>query len=271
MANATINYNGIDLGQGDYRLTVLFGGDFAPSVQPRIDVQPVPYGGGVSQGRFDDVLVFDVPVMVEGGNPDDIQDHLDNIGFVLNQPDGDAALFFPNTHIDDRRWNARLSGMSEPFDTTSTSVSFTYTFTAPQAVSEIIALTTQNVAPAGAPHAFNIPVAGVLAGNIEAFPIYTFTATGVVTNITLISVTQDVTLQWTGSLVNTNVLVIDTDPGAMTIEKSSDAGVTFVNALGNMAQLGFPTLNARVSNSMTVLGANNTNLAITYRPRNTTG
>jgi len=53
MANATINFNGVDLGQGDYGVTLLYGFDCVPSVQPRIDLQTVPYGGGVSQGRFD--------------------------------------------------------------------------------------------------------------------------------------------------------------------------------------------------------------------------
>lgn len=275
MANATVNFNGILLGGGDYGVTLLYGADWQPAVKKRIDVQGVPYGGGLSQGAFGEVLVIDVPVMVEGVVDVDMQTKIRNIGYVLNQSvettPADKPLFFPNTQIDDIQWQARFQEMTNAFDTTATSASFIWTFVVTQAVPELIALTTQNVAPAGAPHAFTVPAAGVLAGNIKAFPVYTFMATGAVTGITLVSVTQDVTLEWSGTLANTNVLVIDTDPGNMTIEKSVDAGVTFTSSISNMVQLGFPTLNARVSNSMTVLGANNTNLAITYHPRNTTG
>ncbi len=268
MANATISFNGIDLGQSAYRLTLLHGFDFSPSVQPRIDVQTVPYGGGVSQGSFDEVATLDVDVMVEGGNPDDLQDHIDNIGFVF-KVDEDKPLILLNTKIDDRRWNARLSGMSQPFDTTATSAKYTYTFTMPRATAELITETSQTVNPAGAPHAFTIPAAGVLAGNSKAFPIYTFTASGAVTGITLVNVTQDITLEYSGSLAAGNILTINTDPGILSMNKT--VGAVTTNALGNMAQLGFPTLNPRVSNSFTVLGANNTQLVITYRPRLTTG
>ena len=271
MANATINFNGVDLGQGDYGVTLLYGFDCVPSVQPRIDLQTVPYGGGVSQGRFDNSAFFDVDVMVEGGTPNEFQTHVWNIGYVFNTPTADAVLWFPNTKISTVRWKARLYGMSQPFDQTDRSAKYTYTFAIPRAPAEIIIETSQTVNPAGAPHAFTIPAAGTLAGNTEAFPVYTFTATGVVASISLVSVTQDVTLTYVGALAATNILEINTDPGIMSVLKSVDAGVSYTNAIGGLTVLGFPTLNPRVSNSMTVLGANNTTLVITYRARNTTG
>ena len=273
MANATVNFNSTLLGANDYGVTLLHGADWQPTVQKRIDVQSVPYGSGVSQGAFSEVLTIDVPVMVEGIVDVDMQTKIRNIGFVLNQSaeetPSDKPLFFPNTQIDDIQWQARFEGMTNAFETTPTSANFIWTFVVTQPVPESRTLTTQDVAPAGAPHAFNIPAAGVLAGNIKAFPVYTFTATGAVASITLVNVTQDVTLTYSGALINNDVLVIDTDPGVLSIQRTR-AGVT-TNQIGNMTALGFPTLNPRVVNSMTVLGANNTTLAITYRPRQTTG
>jgi len=269
MSIPTINYN--DLDYSAYGVSLLEPDALPPIPQPRIDVQDVPFGGGVSQGQYYQAVSFSVPVMVEGEDPTDLTTRLRLIAAGFNVT-ADKVLYFANTEIDDVFWYARRSHVSGPKNKTRTSIEFDWEFICPDPIAQDRTLNTQNEAPAGTPHAFNLPTAGVIGGNDTATPIYTITSTGANAGpITLTNSTRTETLTYNSSLANTHILRIDTSSNTFTVEKSTDGGTTWSSVMINLIAYSFPRLTHGVQNVMSLVGATNTTMAVTWRDRHLLG
>jgi len=269
MSTPTINFNALDFSA--YGVSIQEP-DILPAIpKSRIDVQEIPFGGGVSQGIYHESLMINVRVMVEGSDPDDLSTNLRLIAAGFNVQ-SDKILYFQGTEIDDVFWYARRSFCSQPKNKTRTSIEFDWHFKCPDPVAQDRTLNTQNEAPAGTPHAFNLPTAGVIGGNDTATPIYTITSTGANAGpIGLTNTTRTETLTYNSALANTHILRITTEPNTFTVEKSTDAGVTFVSVMSNLTSYGFPRLTHGVQNVMSLTGATNTTMAVTWRDRHLLG
>lgn len=270
MSIPTINFNALDY--SSYGVSLIEPDALPPIPTARIDVQGVPFGGGVSQGMYYEPLVFSVPVMVEGSDPDDLSTNLRLIAAGFNEQ-SDKILYFANTEIDDVLWYARRSKTTKRSGSkTRTSIEFDWEFTCPDPIAQDRTLNTQNEAPAGTPHAFNLPTAGVIGGNDTATPIYTITSTGANAGpITLTNTTRTETLTYNSALANTHRLRITTEPNTFTVEKSTDLGVTWTSVMSNLTAYGFPRATFSVQNVMSLVGATNTTMAVTWRDRHLLG
>ena len=263
--SASINFNGVDMSAGGYGVSILYGSQLPPVPKPHIDLQPIPFGGGVTQGRYYEPLVFSVDVVIAAASPDALQANLCRIAAEFNVT-ADKELWFSDTPYDDRYWLGRRSGVSGPTDPGLASQEYVWEFVAADPVAQSRTLTTQNVGPVGSPENFNMPAAGVVAGSDTATPIYTLTGTGANAGpISIENTTRTETLTYTGSLNNTHLLKIDSDQ--FTITKSTDAGVTWTDVTANLTAFGYPRLTHGVANAFVLTGATNTTLAITYRSR----
>jgi len=266
---ATINFDGIDLSA--YRVSVLEPDILPPIPRARIDVQDIPFGGGVSQGLYHENLTISVTVMVEGDNPNDLSANLRSVAAAFNVQ-SDKVLYFPDTELDDVFWYARREWVSQPKNKTRTSVEFEWHFRCPDPIAQSRSLNTQDEAPAGSPHNFNVPTAGVIGGEAEATPVYTITSTGANAGpITLVNSTRDETLTYNSGLANTHMLRITTEPNTYTVEKSTDGGVNWSSVMINLTTYQFPRLSCGVQNTMSLSGATNTTMAVTWRNRHLLG
>jgi len=269
MATPTINFNALDF--SSYRVSILEPDTLPGIPRARIDVQDVPFGGGASQGLYHESLLINVRVMIEGDDPDDLSVNCRLAAAAFNVQ-SDKVLYFQGTEIDDVFWYARRWWTSQPKNKTRTSIEFDWHFKCPDPIGQDMTLNTQNEAPAGTPHAFNLPTAGVIGGEADATPIYTITSTGANAGpITLTNSTRTETLTYNSNLANTHLLRITTEPNTFTVEKSTDAGVTWSSVMTNLTAYQFPRLTFGVSNVMSLVGATNTTMAVTWRDRHLLG
>jgi len=269
---STIIYDGEDLSSAPFGAELIESN--VPGVPtPRVDVLEVPYGIGVSQGKYYKPLILTARCTVEGTSTADVRAKLDRIAGVMDV-DSDRTLIFEQLGYEDRQWLARRAKPGKPKWINAAACEVTWQFVAADPIAESTTLTTESYNPANDAWTFYIPdTAGtVVGGNSMAYPTYTLTSTGVNTQpLKLKNVTRDDEELWYASnLPNTQLLRITSK--LYTIEKSLDGGVTWSSVIGSTNTVSrFPFLDYGVRNEFLLTGCDDTTLVVTYRTRHLGG
>jgi hypothetical protein len=143
----------------------------------------------------------------------------------------------------DRYWLAH-NGVLQETDNTATTWEGTITFTASDPNAFDNTATSSNHTITTDPQTFN----EVVAGTAPVWPVYTLTADATLTAATVIITNNNTgeTTQWTGDLVNADVLEFDTAAGTVKLNGTED--------MLTVPGTPFPRLVAAVTNSITVTG-----------------
>jgi len=153
MANS-INYDTNDLSGSDFGLTLL-SLPFPLWPRPSVDVQVVPYGGGITQGTYYRPLLLSCNVVVEGTSASNLVTRLDNIWQVFDV-DSDKVLYFDVTNWNTRQWYARLNNWSL-LRFGSLGVFLGLEFIAPNPIAESTTLTEEDHTADDDPFVFPVP------------------------------------------------------------------------------------------------------------------
>lgn len=274
MANS-FTYNGEDFGDTDHGVTVI---DFQDPLlaDPRLDTQPRGGANGVSSRCVTlGPLYLNWVCMLEGSSRSNMMTKLDTVISELDPRNG-ALLLLPDHYnsIDaevNRGCYARLNGPIIVQPKGDMAVVFNLTWEVPagrwisatasgQSATAIDANPKTIYEPSGA--------ADVVRGTGYARPTYTLVNTHAATlsTLTLTNVTTSEAMTWTGSLAQNNQLRIDTAEDRLHVEKSTDGGTTWSNAMSGVAVTQeFPRLAPGVRNQFTVAGFVTGTLTISYR------
>ena len=259
---ARMTYNSVDLSGAGYDVEVE---DVSiPSFPtPRIDIQSVPYGGGISQGKYYEPFQIAVQAVILGTSVADLQDNCQAVAAVFDV-DADKSLVF-DYYDNTIRWMARLT------DSSSAKVSiharrFRWTFTCPNPIAEDASATSEVATPDSDSYTFYVPASGNLGGNYEATPAYTIKANGAcAASVKLKNVTRDEEIEYAAALINGDWLEIDT--ALWTVRKSTDSGTSWTNVIGNCTASPFPKLDDGAHNEMLLTNCDNSTITTSYRAR----
>ncbi|GAG03586.1 unnamed protein product, partial [marine sediment metagenome] len=259
---STLNFNGTSLGGSSYDVMT----DVpwaAPGIpQPKVDVQPVPHGGGISQGVWKQPLVLPVTVTVNGTSMEDVRDKLDAIALVFNVT-SDKKLFFENSPWQGRQWDARRTGVSRVEWLGRNCAKVVWEFTMPDATAESRELFEDDSAPSSDAYTFYVPTGGgaIVGGDAEAYPIFLIKATGNCATPQIKNVTTNKELIWATTLTNTQWLRVRTATTIESVERSTDNGVNWTSVIASESGP-FPRLQAGVRNEYLLTNCDNSTLEV---------
>jgi len=263
----SINFNGTDLGGTTYGLVVK-NANLPPIPNPKMDVQGIPYGGGISQGQWYEPAVIVIQAEVVGTSMSNVQSRLSLIAAILNVT-ADKVIYFdcwPGV-----QWRGRRSGASQPVWTGPNSCEVTWEITIPDPTAESrMEYTESDNAAAASPFTFYVPdgATEVIGGNYDSRPTFVVTGTGAgVTSVVLTNETTSETLTYDAALANTHKLRINS--AQYSVEKSTDGGTTYSSVISSVtAASDFPTLESGSRNEFTLTTVSgNVTIVTTYRER----
>lgn len=265
----SLHYNGVDLGDPRYGLTVVEG---TVSIAParRVSVQEIAGGhGGFAHGRWYGARVLKARCWVEADTEPELRAKLDALKAALNTST-DAGIRF-DAWCPDRYWLGSLrDGIESGY--TRGGVEFDIEFVCADPFGYSTGETVQSVTVDESPESFSVPSSEVMGGSIDALPVWQYTAAGAVSSVIVANSTiVGDSLRWVGSLSAGHLLRIDA--ARWTVEKSTDAGATWTDArsgisdnLDGSASV-FPRLWPGVANACTLTGPTAGSLVVTYRAR----
>lgn len=288
MVGASFSYDGVYLASDTYGVIVR-SRSFQHVADMRVDFQP---SGGASGGQvqqsFHGPKFLNLSCIINTVLGSDTT----RAAALMRQIDAMAALLDPERgekvlRIDDesglatdldRRYTAIIHGPLDKNDIGAKAASgFQLNFLVATGKSDSQTETTRQEAIASDPETYTEPASGIVVGTTEALPVFilentdstsittlTFQNETALDQFSTVRATQTIT--WNGTLAQNDQLRIDSD--RRHIEKSTDGGSTFVNAMGAKAAGGnFPTLEPGVSNDFRVTGFVAGTMDITYRAR----
>ena len=257
-------YDSVDLSGSTYSVEVL-DAEIPPVPQPRIDVQPVPYGGGISQGEYFEPATIRVAVAVTGTSRENVNTKLRALA-ALFHTQSDKTLYFD--FYNDYQWKGRRQSSQTRWQGTDM-VEMDWQFLLPDPIGESRLTITETYSPTNNAYTFYVPSTGgtVIGGNYTARPKITIKATGAcAANIVLTNVSTTEAITYTVALANTHWLEIDSS--LYSVRKSTDGGATFASAVGSITNTSvFPTLDDGVRNEFLLTNCDNSTVEVVYRTR----
>jgi len=262
----SVIYDGVDLAGLEYglRLTSLPSPFFA---KPKLDVQPVAHGGGISQGVSYEPLIIEVEGIVVGDDGEDLRGKVEAISDVLNV-DSDRTLVLNVSGWSDKRWWARLNRGGSPTLVGVRGARFRLEFIAADPIGESTVELSESYTPDSDSFTFYIPddAGSVVGGNYKAVPVYTLTAVGDnPAGLAVENVSRGQEITYLPQLLNTQKLKIDSKN--FTVQKSTDGGSSWVDVISNCDSGAFPELTRGLRNQMLLTNGDNTTVAVDYRER----
>jgi predicted phage tail component-like protein len=261
MANS-FSFDGTDMAGASYSLTLQR--EAVPMIAP-LDVASynVPYAyGGYVYGTNVQPLSITCNCVITGTSISNLWTKIDAIKAKLYTNETKALIF---DYLSTRRYLARLTEFGAASFLGTTGAEFTLTFIAPMGIAEATSATTQTVTVDETPESFNVPASSVVAGTAYAHPVWTYTAAGSVTSLTLANTTTSESVTWAGTLASGHMLRFDAE--RMIVEKSTDSGTSWTADMSGVNSGVFPTLQPAVANACTLTGATAGSLGISYRAR----
>lgn len=249
MSNS-IYYDGTDLSNGSYSLTVLQQHIGAYSTV-NVDIQAIPFAPGVAQYMGTNPKAFSVECLIDSTSAAHLSTCLDNLT-VLFHSQTDKSLRFDDWYST-RWWNARYTGGLEAVTLLgSYKAQVTLQFVAADPVAYS---TTENEPDAFAvpssPTSFDVTSvnSNILDGNTYSMPTWIFIPTVQSSNIIIANETIDSSLTWASTLSLGMMLIVNVS--AWGVATSIDEGETFTIMMGNVSGT-FPRLLCGQTNTMTV-------------------
>jgi len=278
MSNQSIDVAGTDLGGSTYGVLVI-AGPFPAMGEPRVDVQSRgSLHGSTSQGFTMEPLHIPLRCLIIGdaaqSDGDAYKDKfrkLDAVKTVLDPNLGEQFISIDRENDAlpsdlQRGYYARVERtiIAEPKGRNA--IEFNLDLVVPEGVARGLADVTQNDTIATDPDSFTTPTAAVLGGTNPVRPVFVLVNTDstTITSLTLANATRSETLNLDITLAQNNQCRIDSD--RETIEKSTDGGSTWANALSGLtAGDPFPRLTDGSQDTITVTGFVAGTLATTWR------
>lgn len=260
----SFHFNSTDLSGSTYGVTVTRA-SWPVISSPLLDVQQVSFGTSITQKAGYSPRTFNVPVIIEGDDQDDLQDKLDSLCSLLTS-DVERSIRFDNWQSD-RYWLARYTGGLEAVEFMGNdAVSAVLSFIAPDPHAfSTTERTSPDISINAEPKTFNMESSAPVGGNWYAKPVWIVKATNGASSVTFTNSTTGETLTYAASLANGDWLKIDT--AYQHVQKSTNSGSTYTDSMTAVSGR-FPTLKGGVQNSITISGVTSGGtLTATYRAR----
>ena len=222
--------------------------------------------GGVGGPKRRDPINLSFPIRITGASAANTVAKLDTLLVALHVT-GARSLRFDGS-LSTRFYMAEFIGSSNYEWSGLDSVKLTLNFWVPKPFWKSTTETSQTAeAISASPQAFDVTDGGTVGGNWYAYPIWIIkqTDTTTITSVTLANATTTETIVWTGSLAEDDWLRLDSNPMNFRIEKSTDDGTSWTDAIGGADGGIVPSLNGGVSNSLSVTGVTAGAVDIYYR------
>jgi len=231
--------------------------------------QVTPYGGrsgAAVQGTYFEPIRFSLDWYVTATSRATLLTQLDAIMAVMNPANGEKLLTIDA--FDGWAWYAVLNGQVMLQPQGNCAVSGQFNFLCADGYRVAASSTSQSVTVDSSPETFNVPAAGVVAGNLATEPVWTIinTDSTTVTSVALVNTTRSETLNWGGNLAQNDRLRIDSE--RQYVELSTNGGVSWGNAMSGLgASAEFPLLTGGSANACSLTGLVAGSLTIAYRAR----
>lgn len=227
----------------------------------QVDYQEIAYkNGGIALGKFKNSRTIDVICTIYGSSSENLIENVDALNNILNVDEPKKLRF--EKRWSNRYWNAIPNGSVLINEIRNLALQFEISFLAPDPFAYELTKTENEYNVTDDPSSFTV----TSPSGTEYIDLGCQVITTAPEDVDHLIIKNDQTnteIEYNGTLKENEMLRID--PERSIVEKSTDGGSTWINAMDDVETINWLTLKPGVDNIFTVAGGNELTINTNYR------